>query len=69
MANFYFLALMIAEFFPSISDCPNSKVPALFLPLSFVIGLSMIKDIWEDVKRHQSDNDENNRVVRIGVNH
>mmetsp|Transcript_11553 Transcript_11553/g.17426 ORF Transcript_11553/g.17426 Transcript_11553/m.17426 type:complete len:133 (+) Transcript_11553:323-721(+) len=61
MANLYFLILMIMELYPPISDSPNSKVPALLLPLSFVVGLSMIKDIWEDIKRHRSDNEENNR--------
>ena len=67
MANMYFLILMIMELYPPISDCPNSKVPALLLPLSFVVGLSMVKDIWEDVKRHRSDNEENNRRVLVGV--
>jgi phospholipid-transporting ATPase len=31
------------------------------LPLCFVIGVSMIKDIFEDFKRHKSDNEENRR--------
>ena len=66
MANLYFLILMIMELYPPISDSPNSKVPALLLPLSFVVGLSMIKDIWEDIKRHRSDNEENNRRVEVG---
>jgi hypothetical protein len=33
----------------------------LIVPLSFVVGLSMIKDIYEDILRHRSDSDENNR--------
>lgn len=35
----------------------------LLLPLSFVVGISMIKDIYEDYIRHRSDNEENNRLV------
>lgn len=36
------------------------------MPLSFVIVVSMIKDIFEDIKRHESDNLENNRKVKVG---
>lgn len=31
------------------------------VPLMFVITVSAIKDIFEDLKRHKSDNFENNR--------
>jgi hypothetical protein len=50
---------MIMELFKEISDS-NGK-PVLAVPLSFVVGLSMIKDIYEDILRHRSDSDENNR--------
>ncbi len=33
--------------------------PVMLLPLFFVIGVSMIKDIFEDYKRHKSDRTEN----------
>ena len=36
------------------------------MPLGFVILVSMIKDIFEDLKRHRSDNTENNMKVLIG---
>lgn len=36
------------------------------MPLSFVILVSMIKDIFEDLKRHKSDNFENNMKVLVG---
>ena len=29
------------------------------LPLSFVVLISMFKDAFEDIKRHNSDNEEN----------
>lgn len=31
----------------------------------FVITLSAVKDIFEDLKRHKSDNIENNRPVML----
>lgn len=37
--------------------------PTILLPLGFVILVTMIKDIIEDVKRHMSDNRENNSMV------
>ena len=33
----------------------------MLTPLSFVLIVSMVKDIIEDVKRHKFDNLENNR--------
>ncbi len=35
------------------------------LPLTFVVVLSMIKDAYEDYKRHQSDSKENNMVSLV----
>ena len=51
------------EAYPPISD--SNGVPVLILPLSFVVGVSMIKDIYEDYQRHKSDNEENSRKVTI----
>ena len=49
---------------PAISN--SGGVPTELLPLSFVLIVSMIKDILEDVQRHKSDNLENNKAVLIG---
>lgn len=38
----------------------------MLMPLSFVVLVSMIKDIFEDLKRHQSDKQENTRKVWVG---
>jgi hypothetical protein len=38
----------------------------MIVPLSFVIIVSMIKDIFEDLKRHSSDKMENNKKVLAG---
>ena len=40
----------------------------MLLPLSFVVVVSMIKDIFEDVKRHKTDKLENNRMIYVGNN-
>jgi len=44
---------------PAISD--SGGAPIMLMPLSFVVLVSMIKDIFEDLKRHHSDNLENTR--------
>ena len=63
MANFYFLILLVMECFPSITS--DGRVPpVLVYPLTFVVGLSMVKDAYEDYARRKSDNDENNRQVQ-----
>ena len=38
----------------------------MLMPLTFVVLVSMIKDIFEDLKRHRSDNIENNLKVLVG---
>lgn len=58
-ANLYFLILTIMESVPAISD--SGGVPVLAGPLAFVVGISMIKDMYEDYNRHRQDNEENNR--------
>ena len=47
-----------------IISISNNK-PAMLLPLLFVIGVSMIKDIFEDSKRHKSDNLENFKRTEV----
>ena len=37
------------------------------MPIAFVVGLSMGKDIYEDVMRHKQDNEENNRKCEVGM--
>jgi P-type E1-E2 ATPase len=38
----------------------------MLFPLAFVVMVSMVKDIFEDVARHQSDKLENKRKVLVG---
>jgi len=48
-----------------VSD--SDGVPIIGLPLTMVIGLSMIKDIYEDYIRKSSDNEENNTKTYVGA--
>jgi len=49
----------LLELIKPISDA-NGK-PVMLMPLTFVVLVSMVKDIFEDYKRHKSDNQENNK--------
>jgi len=35
-------------------------------PLAFIVAVSAIKDLFEDLARHKEDNKENNMPVRVG---
>ena len=48
---------MFMQMIPVISI--SNGQPAMAPPLSFVVILSMIKDGYEDYKRHKSDKAEN----------
>lgn len=37
--------------------------PNILLPLLFVVGLSAIKDLIEDLKRRKADKEENEKEV------
>lgn len=65
MANLYFLIMCLLELYRPISD--SGGQPVVALPLSFVVGLSMLKDAFEDIKRHISDRTENMKKVMAGV--
>jgi Phospholipid-translocating ATPase N-terminal len=60
MTNLYFLVLTILDWYI------HQRLPAMVFPLGFVISVSMIKDIFEDMKRHESDKRENRKKVLVG---
>ena len=62
MANVYFLIIAFMQTIPSISISDGKSVMAI--PLVFVISVSMVKDAFEDYKRHRSDATENEREVK-----
>ena len=59
MANMYFLIIGYFETLEVISITDGK--PVIWFPLMLVVVISSIKDFFEDYKRHQSDNEENNR--------
>ena len=63
LANIYFLIIAILQ---SIRDLSYSDgLPLILFPLSFVITLNGIKDLYEDFKRKKSDTEENNKITLV----
>ena len=54
-----------AVFITCGSVIPTRRPWTTWLPLAFVLGVSMIKEAVEDYKRHKADNEINNRKVRV----
>ncbi|CDW78607.1 phospholipid-translocating p-type flippase family protein [Stylonychia lemnae] len=63
LANVYFLLIAFMQMIPIISI--SGGKPVMLMPLAFVIIVSMIKDIFEDYKRHKSDKAENFKQVEV----
>ena len=63
MANVYFIFIMILQIIPPISITGGQ--PAILLPLLFVVAVSAIKDLFEDIKRHRADAQENHRKALV----
>jgi phospholipid-transporting ATPase len=63
MANVFYLIIMFLQMIDLISITGGR--PVMLYPLSFVVAVSMIKDISEDYKRHKSDKKENYRKVLV----
>lgn len=63
MANVYFLFIMVLQIIPPISITGGQ--PAILLPLMFVCAVSAVKDLFEDIKRHRADDQENNRKTLV----
>ena len=60
-SNTYFLIIGLLQTWPLVSNSNN--LPTLYLPLFVIIMISMIKDCFEDWKRHNSDKEENTHKV------
>jgi magnesium-transporting ATPase (P-type) len=63
LPNVYFLLICYLQTIPLISISGNK--PAMALPLAVVVFVSMLKDAFEDYKRHQSDAQENNTESEV----
>ncbi|KAK7455125.1 hypothetical protein VKT23_010996 [Stygiomarasmius scandens] len=62
IANIFFLGIAILQFFNKFSTISPGLV---ILPLLVVLGITAIKDGYEDIKRHQSDRRVNHSMVRV----
>ena len=65
LANFYFLFLVLLQIIPGIGQENGSVLTAI--PLCVVVGISMIKDIIEDLGRHRQDSKENNQECEAAL--
>ena len=57
LPNIYFLLIGFLQMVPSIST--SNGVPVILGPLVFILFVTAMKDLFEDLKRHSQDNDEN----------
>ena len=62
LANVYFLFITIIQSIPIIS--PLNSLTAI-IPLIFVLGVSMIRELIEDLSRHKYDKISNNEEVMV----
>ena len=63
LANAYFLIIAILQSIKEISYSSGS--PVILFPLSLVILINGLKDLFEDFKRKKSDEEENNNVCLV----
>lgn len=61
----YFLCVAVLQCIPDVST--TDQVPTILIPLCFVLLLTAIKDLFEDLKRYQSDREENNTLTTVLV--
>lgn len=61
LANVYFLLIGFLQMIDEIST--SGGVPVIFFPLIIILIVSGVKDLFEDLKRKRSDNQENNREI------
>ena len=63
VANAYFLVIAVLQSIKELSY--SGGTPLMLLPLSFVVSLNGLKDLYEDYKRKKSDKKENNSECLI----
>lgn len=62
LANTYFLCLLILQLIPQISSLTPITTA---VPLIVVLAITGIKDAHDDICRHKSDNQVNNRLSEL----
>ena len=43
----------------------SGGTPDIFAPLAVIVFITAIKDLYEDIKRHRADREENNKVCEV----
>lgn len=61
-ANVFFLTIALLQQIPDVS--PTGKYTTL-VPLIFILSVSALKEIIEDVKRHRADDETNHREIEV----
>jgi phospholipid-translocating ATPase len=64
VANMFFTLIVVLQFFPEFATISPGVA---MLPLLVVLAVTMIKDGYEDWRRHISDRSINNAKVRVAV--
>lgn len=62
VANLYFLFMAVLQLIPGLS--PTSWFTTVF-PLVFVLCINAIKEAYDDINKHKSDDEVNNRQVLV----
>ncbi|CAI7720113.1 P4-type ATPase ATP7, putative [Plasmodium vivax] len=63
LGNLYFLSISMLQLIPEITD--SKGMPTYLIPLVFIIVVAMIKEFFEDLQRHKSDNEENSKKTMV----
>lgn len=62
VANLYFIFIVLLNWFPAINAFGKE---ISMIPVVFVLGVTAVKDLFEDRRRHASDKRINNTTCRI----
>ncbi|XP_065336042.1 phospholipid-transporting ATPase VA isoform X1 [Cloeon dipterum] len=62
VANLYFLFIVLLNWFPAINAFGKEIA---MIPVAFVLGVTAVKDAFEDRRRHNSDKRINNSTCRV----
>ena len=62
IANLYFLFIVLLNWYPAIRAFGKEIA---IIPIGFVLGVTAIKDLFEDRRRHDSDKRINNTLCRV----
>lgn len=61
-ANLFFVFIALLNFVPAV-EAVGKEIG--FVPVIFVLGVTAVKDIFEDYRRYKSDRTENGRLCKV----